>query len=208
MGNWSIPVIGLTGGVGSGKSRVARILEDQGCLVANADKLAAEALESPHVRASIKKRWGDGVDHPDGSVNREAIAHLIFDDEMERRWLESIIHPMVEQMRTSIFDNAPEGTRALVIDAPLLLEADLGRHCDSIVFVDTPVEIRRERVLESRQWDSAELDRREAAQLPLDAKRSMSHHVLCNDGEVGDLTRSVEQYLDDLINDYSSRPDK
>ena len=56
--------------------------------------------------------------------------------------------------------------------------------------------------------DSAELDRREAAQLPLDAKRSMSHHVLCNDGEVGDLTRSVEQYLDDLINDYSSRPDK
>ena len=61
--------------------------------MANADKLAAEALESPHVRASIKKRWGDGVDHPDGSVNREAIAHLIFDDEMERRWLESIIHP-------------------------------------------------------------------------------------------------------------------
>ena len=100
------------------------------------------------------------------------------------------------------------GTRALVIDAPLLLEADLGGHCDSIVFVDTPIETRRDRVLKSRQWDSDELARREAAQLPLDEKRSMSHHVICNDGEITDLTRSVEKYLDDLINDYSSRPDK
>jgi len=208
MGNWSIPVIGLTGGVGSGKSSVARLLEEHGCLVANADKMAGEALESPEVREQITKRWGDEVRHPDGSVNREAVAHLVFNDESERGWLESIIHPMVEKMRTSLFDMAPDGTRALVIDAPLLLEADLGRHCDSIVFVDTPVDRRQDRVLKSRQWDSAELARREAAQLPLDEKRSMSHHVLCNDGGIEDLARSVEKYLDDLINDYSSRPDK
>ena len=208
MENRSIPVIGLTGGVGSGKSRVAGLLQSLGCLVADADQMASEALESPDVREKITRRWGSDVVNDEGSVNREAVAHLVFTDETQRCWLESIIHPMVEKMRRSLFDAAPDGTRALIIDAPLLFEADLGQECDSIVFVDTPVNIRQDRVLESRRWDPAELARREAAQLPLDEKRSMSHHVLCNDGEVADLARSVEKYLDDLINDYSSRPDK
>ena len=201
MGQWTIPVIGLTGGVGSGKSRVAQLLEESGCLVANADQMAREALESPEIRDLITSRWGREVRLADGGVNRDAVAQVVFNDETERHWLESIIHPMVERMRKALFDTAPDGTRALVIDAPLLFEADLGRHCDSIVFVDTPLDIRQDRVLKSRQWDSAELARREAAQLPLDAKRSMSHHVLCNEGEMTDLARSVEQYLDDLIND-------
>lgn len=206
MGRWSIPVIGLTGGIGSGKSHVAQLLGQRGCLVADADQMAREAIDTPAVVKRIRERWGEDVLDSEGRVNRKAISNLVFQNQEERAWLESIIHPLVEAMRTRLFDSAPEGTRALVIDAPLLLEADLGRQCDSILFVETPAEIREDRVLRHRQWDSAELARRESAQLPLDEKRSMSHHIVCNDGETADLAQSVEQYLDDLFNDHSSRP--
>ena len=202
----SRPIIGLTGGIGSGKSQVAGILRECGCVVADADELAGQAIEAPAVREALRGRWGEEIFTSEGPVDREAVAAVVFRDESERRWLESIIHPVVEQGREAIFKDAAPGTPALVIDAPLLLEAGLAEACDVVIFVEAPQEVRLERLQRTRGWDAGELERREAAQIPLDEKRSMAHHVLRNDGEVEDLARSVEDYLDSLINDHSSQP--
>ncbi|MCH2133965.1 MAG: dephospho-CoA kinase [Phycisphaerales bacterium] len=199
-----IPVIGLTGGIGSGKSLVASVLARRGCVVADADTLAKQALDEPGVLETLRSRWGDSIVGDDGRADRQAIAGIIFQDDQQRAWLESILHPLVEDQRAAMFAAAPPETPALVIDAPLLLEAGLAERCDSILFVEAAEEARLERVQRDRSWDAAELARREAAQFPLDEKRSMAHHVLQNDGDVEDLARSVEDYLDTLISDQSS----
>lgn len=206
MASRSIPVIGLAGGIGSGKSQVAAIFRECGCVVSDADALAKEALESPGIRDALRSRWGDDVFLPDGLVDRQAISAIIFQDDAQRAWLESIIHPIVLKAREDAFATVPPGTPAMVIDAPLLLEAGLHEACDVVLFVEVPRELRLKRLQEDRGWDAAELERREAAQIPLDEKRSMAHHVLRNDGEVEDLARSVEDYLDSLIKDHSSQP--
>ncbi|MCH2151873.1 MAG: dephospho-CoA kinase [Phycisphaerales bacterium] len=207
MGRHRIPVIGLTGGIGSGKSQVAMMLQSLGCVVADADAMAKESLQMPAVIQQLQNRWGDRVCSSEGGVDRETIASIVFQDESERRWLESVIHPLVHEQREALFAAAPQDAVALVIDAPLLLEAGLDSDCDAILFIDTPEEIRQKRLQRDRGWEPTELSRREAAQISLDEKRSMAHHVVCNDGEVEDLARSVEAYLETLISDFSSRPD-
>ncbi|MFM8698844.1 MAG: dephospho-CoA kinase, partial [Phycisphaerales bacterium] len=89
------------------------------------------------------------------------------------------------------------GTRALVIDAPLLLEAGLRDACDTVIFVDCPLETRQSRVAATRGWTPAELTRREAAQWPLDRKRSLADHVICNDGDPASLRAQVRAVLDE-----------
>tara|TARA_Y100000589_G_scaffold330094_1_gene378681 strand:- start:4184 stop:4810 length:627 start_codon:yes stop_codon:yes gene_type:complete len=207
MGRHRIPVIGLTGGIGSGKSQVAMMLKDLGCVVADADAMAKKALEMPEVIQQLQDRWGDHVLASQSGIDRTKVASIVFHDESERRWLESILHPIVHEQREALFASASADAVALVIDAPLLLEAGLDSDCDAILFIDTPEEIRQKRLQQHRGWEPTELARREAAQLPLDEKRSMAHHVLGNDGEVEDLARSVEAYLETLISDFSSRPD-
>ena len=202
MGRYRIPVIGLTGGIGSGKSQVAKVLQQLGCVVSDADAMARQAIQMPAIRTQLVDRWGEQVISTQGEVDRQVVASIVFKDEQERRWLESVLHPMVHEQREALFGSAPQDTKALVIDAPLLLEAGLDSDCDAILFIDAPEKIRQERLQRHRGWEEAELIRREAAQLPLDEKRSMAHHVLCNDGEVEDLARSVEACLETLISDF------
>ncbi len=191
----AIPVIGVVGGIGSGKSRVASLLEEAGCVVSDADALARAALQDSMVRDTIVSWWGDGILEEDGSVSRAAVADRVFADASELERLEQLLHPLVEAARKAEFDAAPETTTALVIDAPLLLEVGLDRECDAIVFVECPLELRLERVASSRGWDAAELERRETLQMPLDEKRSRAHHVVLNHGRVEDLREQVEALL-------------
>ena len=192
-------VIGIVGGIGSGKSTVAGILGEAGCVVCDSDALARQALEQPDVKQQLARRLGDDVLGNDGSVDREAVSRKVFDDPELRTWLESIIHPMVEQQRGRIFDDAPVGARALVIDAPLLLEAGLGEECDVILYVDTPKNIRQQRVEINRKWPISKHSEREEAQLPLDRKRERSHHVLSNEGDITRLRETVHEMLGTIL---------
>ena len=191
----AIPVIGIVGGIGSGKSRVASLLEEAGSVVSDADALARGALQDATVRDTVVSWWGDDVLEADGTVSRAAVADRVFADAAELERLEQLLHPLVEAARKAEFDAAPDSATALVIDAPLLLEVGLDRECDVIVFVDCPRELRLERVASSRGWDTEELARREARQMPLDEKRSRAHHVLVNHGRVEDLREQVEAFL-------------
>jgi dephospho-CoA kinase len=192
----TIPVIGLVGGVGAGKSAVASKMGELGCLVIDADAAARQVLERSDVAARLVEWWGADVLGADGKVDRAKVSGIVFSDPEQRRRLESLVHPLVRADRErEIARAAAEGMRAVVIDAPLLFEAGTDRMCDSIVFVDSPREQRVARV-RARGWDEAELARREAAQMPLSEKQARCDQVIMNDGSLAELGRDAERALE------------
>ncbi len=194
------PVIGIVGGIGSGKSAVAAALAAEGCLVCDSDALAAQAYEDPAVVATLRAWWGDRAFAPPDATGRARpdrgrIARIVFEDAAERARLEGLIHPWIAARREALFAAPPPGTRALVVDAPLLLEAGLGPQCDAVLYVDTPLPARQARVRATRGWDAAEHSRRESAQWPLDRKRAAAHHVIRNEGSPSALRAHVRRVL-------------
>ncbi|MEO1007840.1 MAG: dephospho-CoA kinase [Planctomycetota bacterium] len=187
-------VLGLAGGIGSGKSAVASILAELGFWVSDSDAGVRTLLARPDVRARVVAALGDGVVR-DGRLDRRAIAARVFGDDAARRALEAILHPMLHAERADLLRRAAEsGVRGVVVDAPLLFEAGVDAECDAVLFVETPRAERLARV-RRRGWDEAELDRREAAQMPLDEKRRRSTAVVPNTGDLAGLRDAVLRAL-------------
>ncbi|MFN0012878.1 MAG: dephospho-CoA kinase [Phycisphaerales bacterium] len=195
-----IPVIGIMGGIGSGKSEVARLLTSLGCVVADSDVHTREILTRPHVRDQIAAWWGNGVVNAAGEIDRAAVGRIVFADPDQRTRLEALVHPLIHEAREKMFDAArlggAAGARALVIDAPLLMEVGLDKACDVLVFVDAPLDQRQARVAASRGWSAAELERRESTQMPLEQKRARSPIIIGNTAGADELAASVRRVLD------------
>jgi len=187
-------VLGLVGGIGAGKSAVARELESRGALILDSDTRAKAVLETPEAREALVSWWGPDI-LQGGKVDRKRVADIIFSDAAQRRRLEEFVHPKLHQgRRIDIEAAAARGVRIIVIDAPLLIEAGVDKECDAVVFVDAPRELRLERV-RARGWDDAELTRREAAQMPLSEKRARSSIVIENNGDMASLGARVEELM-------------
>ncbi len=174
------PTIGLAGGIGAGKSRVATMLAELGCLVSDSDADARAVLADSDVIATLRSWWGDDVLTAEGTIDRGEVARRVFADVEERRRLESVLHPRIHDRRAARFAAAPPDTRAFVVDAPLLFEAGLDAECDAVIFVDAPRDLRLARVAANRGWTDAELARRESAQWPIDRKRSLATIIIDN----------------------------
>jgi dephospho-CoA kinase len=198
------PVIGLAGGIGSGKSAVADILADLGCVVARSDEMARAALRDPEIRARLVQWWGEDILDDEGGVDRRAVARIVFDDREQRRRLEGLTHPWIEARRAEQFAAAPPDAPALVIDAPLLFEAGLEAGCDAVIFVHAPRPTRLARLRTARGWDETDLKRREDSQLPLDVKRSRADYVIQNDGDLSDLAAQVRPILSQIVASHRS----
>lgn len=199
MPNRSLPIIGLAGGVGAGKSSVAAILAELGCVVCNADELARQALRDPAIRATLVGWWGREVLDEAGQIDRAAVAAIVFDRPEELKRLELVVHPWVQARRQALFREAPADACALVIDAPLLFEAGLDAECDAVIFVDADRVTRLARVAAGRGWDPAELGKREDSQLPLDEKRARSDYVISNNGDLQALAEQVHRTLNEIV---------
>ena len=192
-------VVGLTGGIGAGKTAVAHALAAHGAVVSDSDRTARELLTHPAVREKLVQWWGQGILNEAGQVDRSKVAQLVFTEPTQRGKLEKLIHPMIHEQRRHEMQHArAKHTRLFVIDAPLLIEAGLDRECDQIVFVDAPRDQRLARVLAKRGWDEAELTRREAAQLPLEEKKRRAGHVIVNDGNANHLMQQVLALIEKL----------
>lgn len=192
------PIIGIVGGIGSGKSFIADLFAERGCLVVKADDLVHQAYQDPMLKETLRSWWGDDAIAADGSVDRKAIAKRIFENPQERKRLEQLVHPLVFAARDRMMSQAPDAV-AFVWDTPLLFETGLDRFCDSIVFVDAPEQVRQDRVSRLRGWEARELVRREKAQLPLDKKRSLAHHVVQNTADAAFARRQVEDVLSQIL---------
>jgi len=188
-----VPVIGLVGGIGSGKSAVGSILEELGCFVTNSDAAAHQCLRDPEVVSTLIERWGERVLASDGEPDRSAIARIVFGDESERKWLESVLHPMINRRRRMELDSLGDDASGFVIDAPLLFEAGIDSECDAVFFIDAQLQHRLDRVISSRGWSEEDLIAREAGQLPLDEKRDRATDVIPNDGSLEELRTHVEE---------------
>jgi len=183
MARESTPVIGVTGGIGSGKSTVARILAGDTGLVIDADKWGHEALRQPEIAARVIAEFGHGVLSDDNSINRKALGALVFHSPEKRAALEAIVHPWIRQRIASELARGRHSGeyRVVVLDAPLLIEGGWKDHVDTIVHVDAPFQQRLERVRE-RGWDEEMLKLREKAQIPLTEKRANADYVINNSG--------------------------
>lgn len=191
------PILGLMGAPGSGKSTIARYFAELGCGVIDADRLAHGAIQTPQAKDKLRAWWGGHVFDELGEVNRTAVGQIVFNDRDELRRLEELIHPIVHQGRATQRQALMAGPAvvAIVEDCPLLLESKLDQQCDATVFIDCPGSVRYERLLQSRGWDRAEVQKREESQLPLDIKRQSADYVILNDGPVEGIRSQVEQVL-------------
>ncbi len=199
----SPPVLGLVGGVGSGKSTVAKILARHGAAVLDADRAAHEVLREPEVVQALVGHFGPGVLGPDQTIDRKRLGQLVFgaDQAESRRFLEQLVHPKTRERlratRSELQARRPPPL-CLVLDVPLLLEGPLSEWCDVVIFIDTPLEVRRARCVRDRQWSEEELSKREAAQLGIDTKRSRSREVISNRGSHAELEVEVLRLLERL----------
>jgi dephospho-CoA kinase len=202
-------VIGLFGGIASGKSEVARRLAGADGVVIEADRIARDVLRSPGVRFDLLTTFGGRVFDLDGTPDREVIARTVFQNPAARAKLESFTHPAIRaKIRAELQAARKAGTPVVVLDVPLLLENEskhgLLAECDETVFVDAKDELREARASASRGWRPGEVARREAAQMPLAAKRARAGRVVENSGSLPELESSVEK----LARDLGLRPER
>ena len=196
-------VIGIVGGIASGKSTVAAELAALGAVVLDADRAAQQALRHPQVKQALVERWGKSILRESGDPDRRAIAERVFSptdpENPELEFLENLLHPLLrQQFERELLEHSEQETEVAVIDAPLLLEAGWEELCDFLIFVESREKDRAERV-GPRNWSRGEISRREAAQMPMDEKRRRSTHVLRNLGSREALQREIQAFWDTII---------
>lgn len=194
-------VIGVTGGIASGKSLVANMLEDMGAQVVDSDVLAHDELSQPEVIATFRSWWGEEVCTPDGRIDRQAMGDIVFEDPTQRARMEAYLYPKLErrrlQMMAALDDDPSVG--AIVINSPLLYEVGLDRHCDVVVFVECKREVRLRRAAEERGWTEQEFRRREKLQKSLDMKSQSADYRVVNNSTVDALHAQVKPLFERLL---------
>ncbi len=196
-------VIGLVGGVASGKSYVCTLLGNLGAERIDADRLGHEVLQLKEVRGRLAQIWGPSILTDDGEVDRTKVGKLVFGTSFnavaQRKQLEAIVHPRIRSLaleRIAAVRAMPKVPLAIVIDAPLLIEAGWEPMCDLILFVDSPSEERVQRAT-ARGWTETHFADREASQISLDEKRSRATHFLDNSRQAN-ITQQVNHFWDEL----------
>jgi dephospho-CoA kinase len=189
----SIVRIGLTGGIGSGKTTVSRLLADKGAIVIDSDVLAREAVApgSPGL-AAVVEAFGDEVLTADGTLDRPSLGRIVFADPDARRRLEAITHPLVRARAREIESAAPAGS-VVVHDIPLLVETGQQDKFDVVVVVDADVATQLSRLAMTRGMSADDARARIAAQATPEQRRAAADYVVVNDGSLDDLRRRVDE---------------
>jgi len=186
-------LIGLTGGIGSGKSTVANIMGELGAIVFDADKLAREAVElGTRGYVAITEVFGPEVLLPGGEIDRPALARRVFANDIERRELEAVLHPEIFRIFEERIAPFRDGDGIVVFDAPLLIESGYDQRCDMVVLVEAPEEMRVRRVIEFGRSEQ-DVRSRMAVQTSDEVKAFRSDAVIQNLGTLDELREQVEQ---------------
>ncbi|MCW2960469.1 MAG: dephospho-CoA kinase [Thermoleophilia bacterium] len=193
-------LIGVTGGIGAGKSTVVEAFARRGAVPFSADTAVHELYARPAVVAAVRERWGDDMVAADGTIDRSAIASIVFVDPEQRRWLEGLLHPLVGEAWLSFVaaQNAlAHPPEFAVAEVPLLFEAGLEDRYDAIVTITAPLPTRIERA-EARGSGRTLSAERAAAQMPEAEKAERADYSYVNTGSVDDLDAFAGRVLDEL----------
>ncbi|MFW5873982.1 MAG: dephospho-CoA kinase [Verrucomicrobiota bacterium] len=188
--------LGLTGGIGCGKSTVVGLFAEAGFRTVESDEVVRDLLrEDPAVREALRGRWGGRVFTDGGETDRKAIAAIVFGDEDELSWLESLLHPRVRKVWTGRLAASPGAD--WLVEIPLLFEKRLETEFDFTVCVSSPDAVVDAR-MGGRGFSGEEIERRRRKQLPLEAKRIRADYVISNAGSLQFLKRQTTQLIEDL----------
>ncbi len=180
-------VLGIAGGIASGKSHVAKMFESLGASVLDGDAIGHEVMVEPEVIEQAKRRWGSHILGVSGALDRKAIAAHVFGADAkavhELEFWESVVHPLIAaRLQAKLEEIRNSGrTKVAVLDAAVMFKSGWHRHCDRIVFIEVPEETRRQRARQ-RGWTDAQFTAREGAQTSVDEKRRIADFVIDNSG--------------------------
>ena len=199
----NIPIAGIVGGIGSGKSSVVRLVEGLSLFVVDADRVGHELLSIDAIRDSIVSVFGVRVLDAAGQIDRRRLATEVFGESSEhqskRTQLNEIMHPAIRAKIKEQIEHHAHNAEAVILDAALLLEAGWADECDAIIFIDTPLALRQQRVAETRGWTAEEHRCREATQWSLDKKRKFADFTVDNSGSLEFAVVKMEQVLREMI---------
>ena len=193
--------IGLTGGIGTGKSEVSRILQGLGATVINADRVGHEAYK-PDFPAwrEVVAAFGDGIVQPTGEIDRKRLGAIVFADKEAMAKLNSIMHPRIaEIIQTKMDELRQEGTQAVVVEAALLVEAGWEYLVDEVWVTSSPEDMVLERLRLRNGLSDDAIKRRISAQLPPEQRLCHAQAVVRNSGNIGELQQEVESLWSDRV---------
>ena len=193
--------IGLTGNIGTGKTTVAWMFEEQGAKLLNADTIAHETIEpQTSVWKQLFDRYGKKIMMHEGVVNRKALAGIIFGNDTERKFVESIIHPKVhEELTKKIADLKRNGTPLIIVEVPLLFETRWDKEMDSIIVVSCDLELQIKRCMEKFGLRRDEVLLRIKAQRPIEEKIAKADFVIDNSGTKDDTQLQVRRVFSSIM---------
>ena len=188
-------VVGLTGGIASGKSTVGNLLRKRGCVVSDSDRLVAE-LYQPGARgtAQVRRLFSDDLLDAEGGVDKKKLADVVFNDSDERERLEAVIHPLVGDAFRRLVEESPG---IVVFEVPLLVETGGGDRYDYVVTVEADPDLRIERAV-ARGVDQESARARLRAQADSESRVALSDYVLRNDGTPEELEAQVDELVEEL----------
>jgi dephospho-CoA kinase len=189
--------VGLTGGIGAGKSEALAAFERLGAATLSTDRVAHDLLDDEQVRAALVERWGEEI-APGGSVDREKVGEIVFNDRDQLTWLESVTHPRVGAHVMEWRQGLEPGVEVAVVEVPLLFEAAMEDAFDATVAVVAADELRDARLRDRGQGG---LEGREARQLDQEEKARRADHVIRNDASLQELESEVSKVIEQLRGD-------
>jgi dephospho-CoA kinase len=190
-------IIGLTGGIASGKSTVSGMLQDLGAVIIDADKIAREVVEPDQPTwHKIKQRFGEDIFYQDGQLDRKKLGAIIFKDGQARTDLNAIIHPAIrERMRQQKEKVQREGIELIVMDIPLLFESELEYMVEKILVVYIPEEIQKDRLMLRDQIDEKLALQKMSSQLSIEHKKDKGHAFINNSGSLTETRKQLEHII-------------
>ena len=197
------PIIGILGGIGSGKSTVAAEFAKLGCRIIDADNIARELLGREAVREKIVGLFGESILDSADKINRKKLAEIAFADVDKLSSLNSILHPLVLARAEQLIEQykrQPQ-VKAIVLDMPLLAEVGWDKRCDRLIFVDCKRQLRTARMKEKGGFDENQLKIRENFQISLDSKASISDNTINNNSDLLVLTKQVTDIFSYITDD-------
>lgn len=198
-------VVGLAGGIASGKSTCARLLAGTRGAVIDADQIVKNLQNEPDVISKMEQILGAPLRNADGQLDRAAAANITFSNPEKLKALEEWIHPLARlRIEALLEDYLKKGAETgdpeiVVMDVPLLFEGGLYKRCDRVLFIEASADARTKRSAQTRGWNEAELPRREARQWSLDEKRRLSNGILQNSGSPAELAQAAKTAREELL---------